>query len=175
MWAVWPLVCWTISSGCTEGTITQVVISDPAFPFGYDETQFDLCLDIPVLKDNLNAICEKVDDDEFQKIILKKLLLVGLDSWLKRKMSGSIQDSAADWWFNVELDFVAHFHPRLLCSSRRIHRGFLRTPCRCSAQCLVLLRWRTSLSGPSPKSTLYRLFLGHKMGAEKEKRLFKGF
>uniref|UniRef100_A0A3Q2D8V9 Uncharacterized protein n=1 Tax=Cyprinodon variegatus TaxID=28743 RepID=A0A3Q2D8V9_CYPVA len=59
---------------CTEGNITQVVISDPAFPFGYDETQFDLCLDIPVLKDNLNAICEKVDDDEFQKIILKKLL-----------------------------------------------------------------------------------------------------
>lgn len=61
------------AAGCTEGNISQVVISDPAFPFGYDETQFDLCLDVPVLRDNLNAICEKVDDDGFQRIILKKL------------------------------------------------------------------------------------------------------
>ncbi|KAK5607718.1 hypothetical protein CRENBAI_013413 [Crenichthys baileyi] len=64
------------AAGCTEGVITQVIISDPAFPFGYDETQFDLCLDSPVLKDNLNSICEKVDDAGFQKIILKKLSLV---------------------------------------------------------------------------------------------------
>ncbi|KAK7904864.1 hypothetical protein WMY93_017471 [Mugilogobius chulae] len=34
---------------------------------------FDLCLDIPVLKDNLNAICEKVDDNGFQTVILRKL------------------------------------------------------------------------------------------------------
>ncbi|XP_036006813.1 uncharacterized protein LOC105939733 [Fundulus heteroclitus] len=63
------------AAGCTEGNISQVIISDPAFPFGYDETQFDLCLDIPVLRDNLNTICQKVDDDEFQKVILKKLSL----------------------------------------------------------------------------------------------------
>ncbi|XP_069544254.1 uncharacterized protein [Brachyistius frenatus] len=60
-------------AGCTEGNITQVTVSDPSFPFGYDQTQFDLCLDVPVLKDNLNSICEKVDDDDFQKIILNKL------------------------------------------------------------------------------------------------------
>lgn len=60
------------------GDITQVTVNDAAFPFGYDPTQFDLCLDIPVLKDNLNSICEKVDDDDFQKIILKKLNQVGL-------------------------------------------------------------------------------------------------
>nr|XP_046269032.1 uncharacterized protein LOC124071969 [Scatophagus argus]XP_046269033.1 uncharacterized protein LOC124071969 [Scatophagus argus] len=60
-------------SGCTVGNITQVTVSDDSFPFGYDQTQFDLCLDIPVLKDNLYSICEKVDDDDFQKVILKKL------------------------------------------------------------------------------------------------------
>ncbi|XP_035529625.1 mesothelin-like protein [Morone saxatilis] len=61
------------TGGCTVGNITQVTVNDGSFPFGYDQTQFDLCLDIPVLKDNLNSICEKVDDDDFQKIILKKL------------------------------------------------------------------------------------------------------
>ncbi|CAK6968096.1 uncharacterized protein LOC121881599 [Scomber scombrus] len=60
-------------AGCTVGNITQVTVNDASFPFGYDQTQFDLCLDVSVLKDNLNAICEKVDDDDFQKIILKKL------------------------------------------------------------------------------------------------------
>ncbi|XP_034051016.1 uncharacterized protein LOC117531935 [Thalassophryne amazonica] len=60
-------------AGCTQGNITQVEVNDPSFPFGYDTTQFDLCLDIPVLKDNLDAMCDKVDDDELQKIILKKL------------------------------------------------------------------------------------------------------
>ncbi|XP_047467263.1 uncharacterized protein LOC125023795 [Mugil cephalus] len=60
-------------AGCTVGNITQVTVSDPSFPFGYDLTQFDLCLDVPVLKENLNSICEKVNDDDFQKIILRKL------------------------------------------------------------------------------------------------------
>ena len=55
------------------GNITQVTVNDDSFPFGYDQTQFDLCLDVPVLQDNLNSICEKVDDDDLQKIILKKL------------------------------------------------------------------------------------------------------
>lgn len=55
------------------GNITQVTVNDASFPFGYDQTQFDLCLDVPVLKDNLNSICEKVDDDDFQTIILRKL------------------------------------------------------------------------------------------------------
>ncbi|KAM8736264.1 uncharacterized protein AB9X84_021757 isoform 1-T1 [Acanthopagrus schlegelii] len=60
-------------AGCTVGNITQVTVSDASFPFGYDRVQFDLCLDIPVLKDNLLSICEKVDDNDFQKVILMKL------------------------------------------------------------------------------------------------------
>lgn len=55
------------------GNITRVTVSDASFPFGYDKTQFDLCLDVPVLKNNLYSICDKVDDDDFQKIIIKKL------------------------------------------------------------------------------------------------------
>ena len=56
------------------GNITQLIASEPSFPIDYyDPTQFDLCLDVPVLKDNLNSICEKVDNDALQNIILKKL------------------------------------------------------------------------------------------------------
>ncbi|XP_037550713.1 mesothelin-like protein [Nematolebias whitei] len=60
-------------AGCTVGNITEVTISDPSFPFGYDLSQFDLCLDVPVLKENLNAICENVDDNDYQTVILGKL------------------------------------------------------------------------------------------------------
>uniref|UniRef100_A0A8C5DNF7 Uncharacterized protein n=1 Tax=Gouania willdenowi TaxID=441366 RepID=A0A8C5DNF7_GOUWI len=61
------------SSGCTVGNITQVTVNDGSFPFGYDSTQFDLCLDIPALKENLNSICKAVYDEGFQRIILQKL------------------------------------------------------------------------------------------------------
>uniref|UniRef100_A0A8C7CC17 Mesothelin-like protein n=1 Tax=Oncorhynchus kisutch TaxID=8019 RepID=A0A8C7CC17_ONCKI len=60
-------------AGCITGNITQSVIADTSFPFGYDMTQFDLCLDISVLKDNLAAFTKQVDDNNFQKIILVKL------------------------------------------------------------------------------------------------------
>lgn len=62
-----------LPKGCTVGNITQVTISDGSFPFGYDQNQFDLCLDLTVLEQNLYSICEKVDDEDFQKIILQKL------------------------------------------------------------------------------------------------------
>ncbi|XP_045062049.1 uncharacterized protein LOC121539055 [Coregonus clupeaformis] len=60
-------------AGCTTGNITQSVIADTSFPFGYDVTQFDLCLDTSILKDNLATVTERVDDNDFQKIILVKL------------------------------------------------------------------------------------------------------
>uniref|UniRef100_A0A3Q1HXJ2 Uncharacterized protein n=1 Tax=Anabas testudineus TaxID=64144 RepID=A0A3Q1HXJ2_ANATE len=69
-------------AGCTTDNITQVVVSNPSFPFGYDLTQFDLCLDISVLTDNLNSICQKVDDSSFQAIILAKLNQVAFPSGL---------------------------------------------------------------------------------------------
>ncbi|XP_032402904.1 serine-rich adhesin for platelets-like [Xiphophorus hellerii] len=60
-------------AGCSEGNITQVTVSDPSFPFGYNQLQFQLCLDVPILKDNLYSICQKVDDDGYKRIILNKL------------------------------------------------------------------------------------------------------
>ncbi|XP_062308381.1 serine-rich adhesin for platelets-like [Osmerus eperlanus] len=60
-------------AGCTTGNITQTTIADPSFPFGYDVTQFDLCLDVGVLTENVAAVTEKVDDNGFQKVILAKL------------------------------------------------------------------------------------------------------
>ncbi|MEQ2272379.1 hypothetical protein XENORESO_020775 [Xenotaenia resolanae] len=60
-------------AGCTVGNINQVTIGNPSFPFGYDLVQFDLCLDMPILKDNLNSICQNVDEDNYQMVTLNKL------------------------------------------------------------------------------------------------------
>ncbi|XP_020349026.1 uncharacterized protein mslna [Oncorhynchus kisutch] len=55
------------------GNITQVTISNDAFPFGYDNTTFNHCLSAQVVMDNLASLTEKVDDDDMQKVILEKL------------------------------------------------------------------------------------------------------
>lgn len=51
----------------------EATIADGSFPFGYTVAQFDACLTASVLRDNLAAITEKVDDNDFQRIILSKL------------------------------------------------------------------------------------------------------
>uniref|UniRef100_A0A3B4EHE9 Uncharacterized protein n=1 Tax=Pygocentrus nattereri TaxID=42514 RepID=A0A3B4EHE9_PYGNA len=61
------------SLDCTVGNITAVTTADEVFTFDYDSTQFDLCLDITVLNDNLAAITDKVVDTSFQLVILDKL------------------------------------------------------------------------------------------------------
>ncbi|XP_052402541.1 uncharacterized protein LOC127949398 [Carassius gibelio] len=61
------------SADCTAGNITEATIADASFPFGYTVAQFDACLSARVLRDNLAAVSEKVDDNDFQRIILSKL------------------------------------------------------------------------------------------------------
>lgn len=59
---------------CTVGEITQVTISDETFPFDYDDiTQFNCCLSATTVKDNLDAITGKVDQEEYLAIVLSKL------------------------------------------------------------------------------------------------------
>uniref|UniRef100_A0A3P9HKB0 Uncharacterized protein n=1 Tax=Oryzias latipes TaxID=8090 RepID=A0A3P9HKB0_ORYLA len=58
---------------CTAGIITQVTISDPTFPFDYNINQFNNCLSVSTVKDNLDAITEKVDEVEYLRIVLQKL------------------------------------------------------------------------------------------------------
>uniref|UniRef100_A0A3B3IE90 Uncharacterized protein n=1 Tax=Oryzias latipes TaxID=8090 RepID=A0A3B3IE90_ORYLA len=60
-------------SQCTVGIITQVTISDPTFPFDYNINQFNNCLSVSTVKDNLDAITEKVDEVEYLRIVLQKL------------------------------------------------------------------------------------------------------
>ncbi|CAB1341769.1 unnamed protein product [Coregonus sp. 'balchen'] len=55
------------------GNITQVTISDDAFPFGYETTTFNHCLSTQVVMDNLASLTEKIDDDGMQQVILEKL------------------------------------------------------------------------------------------------------
>uniref|UniRef100_A0A3B3DRP9 Uncharacterized protein n=1 Tax=Oryzias melastigma TaxID=30732 RepID=A0A3B3DRP9_ORYME len=52
---------------------TTVTISDPAFPFDYNVNQFNNCLSVSTVKDNLDAITEKVDEEEYLRIVLHKL------------------------------------------------------------------------------------------------------
>ncbi|KAG9262903.1 mesothelin-like protein, partial [Astyanax mexicanus] len=61
------------SADCTVGNITAVTIADDSFPYGYDSIQFDLCLDVTVLNENLASVTEKVVDESYQMIILDKL------------------------------------------------------------------------------------------------------
>lgn len=59
---------------CTEGTITQVTISDETFPFDYDDVnQFTSCLSAAVVRDNLESITEKVDQEDYLRVVLSKL------------------------------------------------------------------------------------------------------
>ncbi|XP_030645603.1 mesothelin-like protein [Chanos chanos] len=71
------ITCFVISvfkaSDCTVGNITRITIGDDAFPFGYDASQFRHCLSAEVVKNNLADLTEKVDDDEFHRVILDKL------------------------------------------------------------------------------------------------------
>jgi len=68
--------------GCTKGIITSTIISDDAFPFGYDESQFKNCLNATVVRDNLASLCEKIEISAFQRVILDKLNEVNM-SYIK--------------------------------------------------------------------------------------------
>ncbi|XP_076839206.1 uncharacterized protein LOC143484396 [Brachyhypopomus gauderio] len=61
------------AAGCTAGEITEVTITDPSFPIGYDSTQFDLCLNVTMLTSNVAAITQKVVDIGMERVILNKL------------------------------------------------------------------------------------------------------
>ncbi|KAA0721629.1 hypothetical protein E1301_Tti024300 [Triplophysa tibetana] len=58
---------------CTVGQITRIVVYSELFPFDYDAAQFDVCLSVETLKENLEAVTDKVYDPELQRIILNKL------------------------------------------------------------------------------------------------------
>ncbi|XP_048051534.1 uncharacterized protein mslnb isoform X1 [Megalobrama amblycephala] len=58
---------------CTEAEITQVQVYSDMFPFAYDVPQFNACLIVQTLKDNLEAITDRVYDRSYQRIVLDKL------------------------------------------------------------------------------------------------------
>ncbi|MCJ8748309.1 hypothetical protein PDJAM_G00163320 [Pangasius djambal] len=60
-------------TACTVGEITQIQASDDSFPFGYDVNQFNACLSVQTLKDNLATITDKAAGSDFQRVILDKL------------------------------------------------------------------------------------------------------
>uniref|UniRef100_A0A671Q958 Uncharacterized LOC107678949 n=1 Tax=Sinocyclocheilus anshuiensis TaxID=1608454 RepID=A0A671Q958_9TELE len=101
------------SADCTAGNITEATITDASFPFGYTAAQFDACMSTRVLRGNLAAITEKVDDNDFQRIILSKLKQVypaGLsDSTLQLLASVSRQATVDEirTWSITSIDTLA--------------------------------------------------------------------
>ncbi|KAK1164986.1 hypothetical protein AOXY_G15435 [Acipenser oxyrinchus oxyrinchus] len=61
------------AAGCTVGEVTTATINEVAFPIGYDETQFSLCLASNTVKDNLALLTGKVLVENYQTILLQKL------------------------------------------------------------------------------------------------------
>ncbi|XP_030598784.1 uncharacterized protein mslnb [Archocentrus centrarchus] len=62
------------ATDCTVGFITRVTISSEAFPLDYsDINQFNICLNATIVRDNLDAITQKLDQDDYLKIVLSKL------------------------------------------------------------------------------------------------------
>lgn len=70
---------------CTVGNITQVIISDNTFPFDYDDiNQFNACLSAQTVTDNLAAIVDKLELEEYLSIVLSKLREVrDVETWEK--------------------------------------------------------------------------------------------
>uniref|UniRef100_A0A9J7Y4Y7 Uncharacterized protein n=1 Tax=Cyprinus carpio carpio TaxID=630221 RepID=A0A9J7Y4Y7_CYPCA len=60
-------------TACTAGQILQAQVYSDMFPFAYDVTQFNACLSVQTLKDNLEAVTDRVYDRSYQRIILDKL------------------------------------------------------------------------------------------------------
>ncbi|XP_056111002.1 uncharacterized protein LOC130088309 [Rhinichthys klamathensis goyatoka] len=60
-------------TACTAGEIKQVQVYSDMFPFAYDVAQFNVCLSVQTVKDNLEAITERVHDRSYQRIVLDKL------------------------------------------------------------------------------------------------------
>lgn len=72
------IFCCVPVNECTVGKITQVTIREETFPFDYDDVnQLNYCLNATIVKNNLASIISKVDQDEFQSIVLSKLKEVG--------------------------------------------------------------------------------------------------
>ncbi|XP_026146566.1 uncharacterized protein mslnb [Carassius auratus] len=60
-------------TSCTAGQILQAQVYSDMFPFAYDVTQFNACLSVQTLKDNLEAVTDRVYDRSYQRIVLDKL------------------------------------------------------------------------------------------------------
>ncbi|XP_039511539.1 uncharacterized protein mslnb isoform X1 [Pimephales promelas] len=60
-------------TACTEGEVKQAQVYSDMFPFAYDVTQFNACLSVQTLKDNLEGITDRVHDRSYQRIVLNKL------------------------------------------------------------------------------------------------------
>uniref|UniRef100_A0A3P8NTN9 Mesothelin-like protein n=1 Tax=Astatotilapia calliptera TaxID=8154 RepID=A0A3P8NTN9_ASTCA len=61
------------SPACTLGFITRVTIVNLTFPLNYDINQFTSCLNSTIVKDNLDALVNQVQEQNYTKIVLSKL------------------------------------------------------------------------------------------------------
>uniref|UniRef100_A0A669ERQ4 MSLNL n=1 Tax=Oreochromis niloticus TaxID=8128 RepID=A0A669ERQ4_ORENI len=61
------------ATDCTLGFITRVTIVNLTFPLNYDISQFTSCLNSTIVKDNLDALVSRVQEQNYTTIVLSKL------------------------------------------------------------------------------------------------------
>ncbi|XP_035769557.1 mesothelin-like protein [Neolamprologus brichardi] len=62
-----------VTTDCTLGFITRVTLVNLTFPLNYDINQFTSCLNSTIVKDNLDALVNQVQEQNYTKIVLSKL------------------------------------------------------------------------------------------------------
>lgn len=55
------------------GFINRVTLVNLIFPLNYDISQFTSCLNSTIVKDNLDALVNQVQEQNYTKIVLSKL------------------------------------------------------------------------------------------------------
>uniref|UniRef100_A0A3Q0T356 Uncharacterized protein n=1 Tax=Amphilophus citrinellus TaxID=61819 RepID=A0A3Q0T356_AMPCI len=102
------LVSFVSATDCTGGFITRVTISSEAFPLDYsDINQFNNCLNATIVRDNLDAITQKLDQDDYLKIVLSKLRQVENQVQVLSVASRVATVEDISMWTITEIDTLA--------------------------------------------------------------------
>uniref|UniRef100_A0A3B4FHQ8 Mesothelin a n=1 Tax=Pundamilia nyererei TaxID=303518 RepID=A0A3B4FHQ8_9CICH len=98
-------------SACTLGFINRVTLVNLIFPLNYDISQFTSCLNSTIVKDNLDALVNQVQEQNYTKIVLSKLREVSDLEADQVQILGAMSRSATmediNMWNIIQIDTLA--------------------------------------------------------------------
>uniref|UniRef100_A0A3P9C833 Mesothelin a n=1 Tax=Maylandia zebra TaxID=106582 RepID=A0A3P9C833_9CICH len=99
------------ATDCTLGFINRVTLVDLTFPLNYDISQFTSCLNSTIVKDNLDALVNQVQEQNYTKIVLSKLREVSDLEADQVQILGAMSRSATmediNMWSIIQIDTLA--------------------------------------------------------------------